>query len=193
MTIPLTPPLPPSFLTSSVPPYILSSFPNPPSSSSSVDNADADREQCTARRPAGWGHTWPWCRGTWEWRWGSGPMARAWNKRRNQPRGSGHPGARNRSSRTVGFLFRQPLFPSPKRPPGLLHVRARGPPRPHGPWSPSPGLPRSPPSAPQHSQCKLELRQTPSFVLVGHDCLHLAGHMCAGAFLIFLFFYRLYF
>lgn len=93
-------------------------------------------------------------------------MARGWSKRRNKPRDFGHLWARNRSSRTVSFLFRQPLFPSPKRPPRLLHVRARGPPRPHGPWSPSPGLSSSPPTAPQHSQCKLELRQTlPLFLL----------------------------
>lgn len=87
-------------------------------------------------------------------------MARGWNKRRNKPRGFGHLRAGNRSPRTVRFLFRQPLLPPPTRPPGLLHVRARGTPRPHGPRSPSPGLSSSPPTAPQHSQCKLELRQT---------------------------------
>lgn len=153
-------PLPPSlpFNLLCPPPYILPSFPNP-LPSSPLDNADADREQCTARRPAGWGHSWPWCRGTWWWRRGSGPMARGWNKRRNKPRGSGHLWARNGSSRTVRSLFCHSLFLSPKRPPSLLYVWARGSPWPHGPWSPSPGLPSSPPTAPQHSQCKLELRQ----------------------------------
>lgn len=158
---------PPSLLTSSVPlpTSILSSFPDSPSSSP-VDNADADREQCTARRPEGWGHSWPWCRGAWWWRRGSGPMARGWNERRNEPRGFGHLWARSGSSRTVRSLFSHPLFPSPKRPPGLLHVWAWRPPWPHGPWSPSPGLPSSPPTAPQHSQCKLDLRQNlPPFLL----------------------------
>lgn len=164
MTIQLTPPpsLPFNLLC---PPYILSSFPNPPSSFP-VDNADADREQCTARRPEGWGHSWPWCRGAWWWRRGNGPMARGWNKRRNEPRGFGHLWARSGSSRTVRSLFSHLLFPSAKRPPGLLHVWAWRPPWPHGPWSPSPGLPSSPPTAPQHLQCKLDLRQNlPSFLL----------------------------
>lgn len=114
-------------------------------------------------------------------------MARGWNKRRNKPRGFGHLWARNKPSRTVSLLFRQPLFPSPKRPPGLLHVRARGPPRPHGPWSPSPGLSSSPPAAPQHSQCKLELRQTLPLFLLATIVSYLASNMCASPFLIFLF------
>lgn len=172
MTIQLTPA--PSPLTSPCPslhPSILSSLPAPLlPSSSPVDHADADREQCTAGRPAGWGGSRPWGRGTWRRRRGRRPLARRWDERRNRRRGSGRLWARSGYPGALGALFGHPLLPSPpERPPGLLNVRARGGPWPHGPWSPSPGLPGSPPAAPQHTQRKLELHRPlliPTFLSV---------------------------
>lgn len=140
-------------------------------SSSPVDHADADREQRAAGGPAGWGGSWPWGRGPW-WRRRRGrrPLARGWDERRNRWRRCkwvwvrcGPPGA------LCALLGHPPLPSLPEGPPGLLDVRARGCPRPHGPWSPSPGLPGSPPTAPQHTQRKLELPRPlllPTFLLV---------------------------
>lgn len=140
--------------------------PSPPSShpsllpsSSPVDHADADREQRAAGGPAGWGGSWPWGRGAWR---GGRRRPLGWDARRNWWRGSGWIRARSGPPRALGALLGRPPLPSPSEgPPGLLNVRARGGPRPHGPWSPSPGLPGSPPAAPQHTQCKLELPPAP--------------------------------
>lgn len=134
-----------------------SSHPSLPPSSSPVDHTDADREQCAAGGPAGWGVSWPWGRGAWRSR-RRRPQARWWDERRNRRRGSGWVWARGGTPGALGALLCCPPLPSPPEgPPGLLNVRARSGPRPHGPWSPSPGLPGSTPAAPQHTQRKLEL------------------------------------
>lgn len=153
---------PPSHPSSSHPPLLPSSSP--------VDHADADREQCAAGGPAGWGSSRPWGRGAWRRRRGRKPLARGWDKGRNRRRGSGRLWARSGSPGALGALFDYSLLPSPpERPPGLLNVRARGSPWPHGSWSPSPGLSGSPPAAPQHTQRKLELHRPlliPTFLSV---------------------------
>lgn len=147
-----TPPLlQPPHVPPSIPP---SSHPPPFPSSSPVDHTDADREQCTAGGPAGWGGSRPWGRGSWRRRRGRRPLAGEYDARRNCWRWvwarSGPPGP-------LSAVLCCPALPSPPEgPPGLLNVRARGSPRPHGPWSPSPGLPGSSPAAPQHAQRKLE-------------------------------------
>lgn len=140
-------------------------------SSSPVDHTDADREQCAAGQPAGWGGSWPWGRGPWwrrrRWR---RPLARGCDARCNRwsryewvRARSGHPWA-------LSALLSHPPHPSsPEGPPGLLNVRARRSSQPHGPRSPSPGLPSSPPAATQHTKCKLVLPQTflfPAFFLM---------------------------
>ena len=154
--------LPPSLPPSSYPPLLPSSSP--------VDHADADREQRAAGEPAGWGGSWPWGGGGGGRRGGGGPVEGGWDKRGNRRRGSGWVWARSRPPGAFGALLGCPPLPSPPEgPPGLLNVRARGGPRPHGPWSPSPGLPGSPPAAPQHTQRKLELPRPllfPTFLLV---------------------------
>lgn len=136
-------------------PSILSSCPASPSCFP-VDHADADREQCAARVPAGWGDSWLLDRRGW-WR-GRGELARGWGKRGYRWRGSGcvwaWSGVPGALSAPLGC---PPVVSSSEGPPGLLNVRARGSPQPHSPRSPSPGLPGSPPAAPRHTQCKLEL------------------------------------
>ena len=158
--------------------------------SSPVDHTDADREQCPARGPAGWGGSQPWGRGPW-WR-GRRPLARGCNARRNKWRGSGWVWARSGHPGALCALLRcSPLPSPPERPPGLLNVRARGGPRPQGPWPPSPGLPGSPPAAPQHTQRKLELPRPlllPTLLLVALiDWLFLARLMGDSPILISLF------
>lgn len=167
------PPIPfnlPMFLPPSLPPL---SHPSLLPSSSPLDHPDADREQCATEGPAGWGSSWPWGRGTW-WRWGNRrPLGSGWDAR-----WSGWIWARRGPTGAFGALLgHPPLPPSPEGTPGLLNVRARGGPRPHGPRSPSPGLPSAPPAAPQHSQRKLERPcplSTHHLRLGGSDCLSLA-------------------
>lgn len=147
-----------------IPPFPSTSpFPSHPSPhpfllpcSSPVDHADADREQRAAGGPAGWGVSWSWGGGA-RWR-RRRLLARGWDARRSWRRGSGWIQDRSRSPRALCALLGHPPLPSPPEgPAGLLHVRARCVPRPHGPWSPSPGLPGSPPAAHQLTQRKLEL------------------------------------
>lgn len=166
MTIQLTtpPPLPFNLPMSLLPSFPPSSHPSLLPSSSPIDHTDADREQRAAGGPAGWGGSWPWGRGAWRRRGRRRrPLARrGWDARRNQWRGSMRIWARRGPPRALSALLGRPPLPFPSEgPPGLLNVRARGGPRPHGPWSPSPGLPGSPPATPQHTQRKLETPPAP--------------------------------
>lgn len=162
----------PMSLPPSLPPF---SHPSPLPSSSPLDHPDADREQCATGGPAGWGNSWPWGRGTWWRRRGVSrkPLASGRDARR-----SGWIWARRGPAGAFGALPGRPPLPSPpKGTPGLLNVRTRGGPRPHGPRSPSPGLPGTSPAAPQPSQRKLERPRplsTRHLRFGGSDCLSLA-------------------
>lgn len=170
LTIQLTPPSLPFNFPMSLPPSLHPLIPpwSPPSSP--VDHTDADGEQCTAGGPAGWGGGWPRGRGPRWRRRGWRPLASGGYERRNRRRNSGWVRARWGSPGALNALHGGPPLPSPPEgPPGFLHVRAWGSPWPQGPRPPSPGLPDSPPAAPQHTQRKLErphpLNLPPSFLV----------------------------
>lgn len=179
----LYPPLPlsynlPMFLPPSCHPSLL-----PPCSP--VDHPDADREQCATGGPAGWGGSWPWGR----WR---RSLARGWDARRNGWWGFGQLWARSWPPGALCAIIGRPsLSPSPEGTPGLLNVRTRGSTWTHGPWPPSPGLPGSPPAAPQHTQRKLEPLPwcclTSSFPIGGPDWQLLAQLMGGSPVLTSLF------
>lgn len=126
-----------------------------PTSSSPVDHADPDREQFAAGVPAGWGAGRS--RAGRSWRWRRGSLGREWDASRDWCGRCSWVWAGSRPPGAVTALLCGPPLPSPSTgPPGRLNVWARGSPRPHGPRSPSSGLPDSSPAAPQHTQCKLD-------------------------------------